>query len=78
MRLRKLYFGYLRHVVPWFGQLSCGDRSAYAYLLESLEQYPAQRGVDEMMKEAGFVETRIEPLLGGIMSINFGVTRRAT
>src|SRR5215472_154505 len=42
---RTLYFGYLRCCVPLLGLAFCGSASAYAYILESLKQYPAQRGV---------------------------------
>jgi demethylmenaquinone methyltransferase/2-methoxy-6-polyprenyl-1,4-benzoquinol methylase len=70
---RALYFGYLRLVVPLFGRLFCGDAQAYAYILESLKHYPAQHGVAAKMKAMGCGNTRIIPLLGGIMTINFGV-----
>lgn len=69
---RALYFGYLRMFVPMLGRLVCGDAQAYAYILESLQHYPAQHGVAEKMRQLGLVDTRLYPLLGGIMSINFG------
>jgi len=69
---RVLYFGYLRLCVPGFGLLFCGKASAYAYILESLKHYPAQRGVEAWMRAAGLVKVRVENILGGAMSINFG------
>lgn len=69
---RALYFGYLRLGVPILGLLSCGKPSAYAYILESLQRYPAQRGVAAHMRELGLTHVRIENLLGGAMSINYG------
>lgn len=69
---RTLYFGYLRLFVPLLGRIFCGDRDAYAYILESLSQYPAQRGVAEKMGQLGFVEVGLRNLMGGVMSINFG------
>ena len=47
--LRKLYFLYLRLMVPLFGLVFCGNASAYAYILESLHHYPAQTGVAAAM-----------------------------
>lgn len=73
---RAIYFGYLRWVVPAFGWLFCGDSATHSYILESLRHYPGQRGVDERLRAAGFIETRIVNLLGGIMSINIGVKVR--
>jgi len=69
---RAVYFTYLRLVVPIFGLLFCGNAAAYRYILESLQHYPAQRGVDLMFRQAGFARTRIHPFLGGMMSINLG------
>jgi demethylmenaquinone methyltransferase/2-methoxy-6-polyprenyl-1,4-benzoquinol methylase len=72
---RALYFAYLRRVVPLFGRWFCGDAATHAYILESLEKYPGQRGVEERMRATGFVETCIVNLLGGVMSINVGRRR---
>jgi demethylmenaquinone methyltransferase/2-methoxy-6-polyprenyl-1,4-benzoquinol methylase len=65
-----LYFAYLRRVVPIFGWLFCGNATAYAYILESLQNYPAQHGVAEIMRQVGSVRVEIIRLLGGMMSIN--------
>ena len=62
-------------VVPALGRLFCGDAAAYAYILESLKGYPAQRGVAARMRELGLANVRIENLLGGAMSI---ILRRKT
>ena len=69
---RSLYFGYLKLFVPLLGFLVCGQAPAYAYILESLKHYPAQRGVEEKMRELGLVNARTIHLLGGAMSINYG------
>jgi demethylmenaquinone methyltransferase/2-methoxy-6-polyprenyl-1,4-benzoquinol methylase len=71
--LRSLYFAYLRAVVPVFGKLFCGDAATHAYILESLQRYPAQRGVAAAMERLGCRDVRIVNLLGGAMSINHGV-----
>jgi ubiquinone/menaquinone biosynthesis methyltransferase len=71
--LRAFYFAYLRVVVPVFGRLFCGDSATHAYILESLQRYPAQRGVAEAMQRLGCRDVRIVNLMGGAMSINCGV-----
>jgi len=71
--LRRVYFLYLRLMVPLFGWLFCGNASAYAYILESLRHYPAQNGVAEGMRELGLRQVQIHNVLGGMMSINFGL-----
>jgi demethylmenaquinone methyltransferase/2-methoxy-6-polyprenyl-1,4-benzoquinol methylase len=67
---RWLYFAYLRLFVPLLGLAFCGDAHAYAYILESLKHYPAQRGVAARMRDLGLAEVRTVNLLGGVMSIN--------
>jgi len=69
---RAFYFAYLRAVVPLFGRIFCGDAQAYAYILESLQHYPAQRGVETWMRDLGCHDVRVVQLLGGVMSINYG------
>ena len=69
---RRLYFAYLRRFVPCLGRVFCGNAAAYAYILESLHHYPAQRGVATKMRELGLINVRIISLLGGVMTINYG------
>jgi len=69
---RGIYFAYLSLFVPVLGRIFCGSSSAYAYILESLKHYPAQRGVAAQMKELGLGNVRIINFLGGVMSINYG------
>jgi len=70
---RGLYFAYLRLFVPLLGRVFCGNAGAYAYILESLKNYPAQEGVAAKMRDFGINDARIINLLGGVMSINYGV-----
>lgn len=69
---RKIYFGYLRWFIPIFGKLFCGDSATHAYILESLKNYPAQRGVAEKMQKLNCKNVRVINFLGGVMSINYG------
>jgi demethylmenaquinone methyltransferase/2-methoxy-6-polyprenyl-1,4-benzoquinol methylase len=69
---RALYFSYLRLFVPILGRIFCGSADAYAYILESLQHYPAQHGVAAVMSELGFKRVRIITFLGGVMTINYG------
>jgi demethylmenaquinone methyltransferase/2-methoxy-6-polyprenyl-1,4-benzoquinol methylase len=68
---RALYFGYLRLFVPLLGRIFCGNASAYAYILESLQHYPAQCGVAAGMRDLGLAKVTVLNLLGGVMSINY-------
>ena len=71
--LRRAYFAYMKAVVPAIGWAVCRNAAAYAYILESLNHYPAQNGVAAKMRELGMKDVQVVLLWGGIMSINFGV-----
>jgi demethylmenaquinone methyltransferase/2-methoxy-6-polyprenyl-1,4-benzoquinol methylase len=70
---RAVYFGYLRVCVPVFGLAFCHDAQAYAYILESLRQFPAQHGIAAKMRELRLRDVRVFEPLGGAMGLNFGV-----
>ena len=72
--IRAAYYQYLRLALPVFGWLFCKNASAYSYILNSLQKYPAQDGVGEMLSELGFSEVRVTNILFGTMSIH--VARR--
>ena len=67
-----LYQGFLYTMMPAVGWLFHGDPQTYLYIPESLKRYPGQRGVQEMMRRAGFVHARYEEKLLGTMGINIG------
>jgi demethylmenaquinone methyltransferase/2-methoxy-6-polyprenyl-1,4-benzoquinol methylase len=72
---RAVYYSYLRVFVPLLGLLFCGSASAYAYILESLQHYPAQHGVADKMQALKLTNTRIVNFLGGVMTVNYGEKR---
>lgn len=67
-----LYRGFLGTLTPVIGWLFHGDPETYRYIPESLERYPAQRGVEKLMREAGFSKVRYENRMFGAMGINVG------
>jgi len=69
---RTVYSGYLKLFVPLLGLVFCRNAGAYAYILESLKHYPAQRGVAAQMDELGLANVRVVNFLAGAMSINYG------
>ena len=69
---RGIYFAHLKCAVPLLGWMFCGNADAYAYILESLKQYPAQPAVAAKMRELKLVNVRVINFLGGAMAINCG------
>jgi demethylmenaquinone methyltransferase/2-methoxy-6-polyprenyl-1,4-benzoquinol methylase len=69
---RAAYLKYLSVVGSVVGYLMHGDPDTYRYIPETLKLYPGQRGVEELMKRSGFVDTGYMEFGGGIMAINYG------
>jgi demethylmenaquinone methyltransferase / 2-methoxy-6-polyprenyl-1,4-benzoquinol methylase len=67
-----LYNAYLRTMMPAVGLIFHGDHETYSYIPNSLARYPAQRGVETMMREVGFANVRYENRLLGTMGLNVG------
>jgi demethylmenaquinone methyltransferase/2-methoxy-6-polyprenyl-1,4-benzoquinol methylase len=69
---RHAYLWYLTAVGSAAGLAMHGDADTYRYIPESLKLYPGQRGVQNLMNDAGFVDTGFRQFGGGIMAINYG------
>ena len=67
-----LYAGFINTVMPAMGWLFHGDPEIYGYIPDSLVRYPAQRGVEDLMRKSGFVNARYENRLFGTMGLNVG------
>ncbi|MCK5447386.1 MAG: ubiquinone/menaquinone biosynthesis methyltransferase [Gemmatimonadetes bacterium] len=66
------YLKYLDLSTSVAGWVLHRDVESYRYIPESLRQYPAQRGVTELMQRHGFVRCGHIDLVFGAMAINFG------
>jgi len=66
------YDAYSHHLVPKLGKLLAGDEDSYRYLIESIRRFPDMPKFEAMIRDAGFVQTRVEPLLGGLVAIHSG------
>ncbi len=68
----EVYDVYPHKVVPKLGKLISGDEDSYRYLIESIRRFPDMPSFERMIGEAGFVQTRVEPMLGGLVAIHSG------
>lgn len=66
------YDAYSHHLVPKLGKLLAKDEDSYRYLIESIRRFPDMPRFEAMIAEAGFVQTKVEPLLGGLVAIHSG------
>ena len=68
----ELYDLYSQAVVPQLGKLIANDEASYRYLVESIRRFPSAREFEAMIAQAGFVRTRSELLMGGLVAIHSG------
>ena len=67
-----VYDTYSHRLVPQLGKWLADDEASYRYLVESIRRFPDMPTFERMIGEAGFVRTRVEPLLGGLVAIHSG------
>jgi len=71
--LRSFFRIYFTKVLPVFGGLISGSKSAYQYLPESVSRFPDQNELTAIMRRAGFEEVTFQNLSGGIAALHFGM-----
>jgi demethylmenaquinone methyltransferase/2-methoxy-6-polyprenyl-1,4-benzoquinol methylase len=70
--LKPLYDAYSFNLLPLMGRLVANDGASYRYLAESIRMHPDQETLLDMLKAAGFAETRYHNLTGGIVAVHRG------
>ncbi len=68
----ELYDVYSHQLVPRIGQLLAGDADSYRYLIESIRRFPDMPTFEGMIRAAGFTQTRVEAIGGGLVAIHSG------
>ena len=69
---KEAYDFYSHKIVPQLGKAIAGDAESYRYLIESIRRFPPMPEFEGMIRQAGFVRTKVEPILGGLVAIHSG------
>ena len=67
-----LYERYSANVIPRLGRAIADDEASYRYLVESIRRFPRPEPFRRMIADAGFIRSRAEPILGGLVAIHSG------
>jgi demethylmenaquinone methyltransferase / 2-methoxy-6-polyprenyl-1,4-benzoquinol methylase len=67
--LRAAYRRYLHRLLPVVGSLLTRHKEAYAYLGESIEEFPSGEGMIRLLEANGFRNATARPLSSGIVTI---------
>ena len=68
----EIYDAYSHKLVPRIGKAIAHDEESYRYLIESIRRFPDMDRFKGMIAEAGFVQAKAEPILGGLVAIHSG------
>ena len=68
----EIYDTYSHRIVPKVGKLLAHDEDGYRYLIESIRRFPDMPTFERMIGDAGFIRTKVEPMLGGLVAIHSG------
>ncbi|WP_066557328.1 class I SAM-dependent methyltransferase [Croceicoccus bisphenolivorans] len=69
---KEVYDVYSHKLVPVIGEKIAGDADSYRYLIESIRRFPAMPEFEKMIRAAGFTQTKVEPIMGGLVAIHSG------
>jgi demethylmenaquinone methyltransferase / 2-methoxy-6-polyprenyl-1,4-benzoquinol methylase len=64
-----IYNFYFANILPYAGRIISGDRRAYAYLRDSVNDFPYSRDFINILENAGFENCRSMPMTFGIASL---------
>ncbi|HHU09365.1 MAG TPA: demethylmenaquinone methyltransferase [Intrasporangiaceae bacterium] len=67
---RKVYQQYLMGALPPVARRFSSNPEAYVYLAESIQAWPDQRGLGEIIRGAGWTEVQWRNLSGGIVALH--------
>ncbi len=73
---RWFYTWYLNRVIPLIGALISGNSSAYRYLPDSIQEFPAPMELVDLFHKAGLRRVKAFPLSLGITWLHEGVVQR--
>jgi demethylmenaquinone methyltransferase/2-methoxy-6-polyprenyl-1,4-benzoquinol methylase len=68
----EVYDSYSHRLVPKIGKLLAKDEDSYRYLIESIRRFPPMEKFAGMIRDAGFAQVKVEPILGGLVAIHSG------
>jgi demethylmenaquinone methyltransferase/2-methoxy-6-polyprenyl-1,4-benzoquinol methylase len=71
--MRKAHLFYLRKVMPKVAGAITGERGAFEYLCNTIEQFPSGESMCRMIRENGFSKADARPLTAGIASLYHAV-----
>lgn len=71
--IKQLFNFYSKRIIPFLGKSISKDKSAYAYLPESVEAFPEGKDFVAILEKVGYRDVKAKPVSGGIATIYTGI-----
>ena len=69
--MRQLFKIYSHTILPLYGRMISGDKTAYSYLTATIEAFPQGEVMVGILKKAGFAEASFKRFTLGICTMYF-------
>ncbi|WP_232696324.1 demethylmenaquinone methyltransferase [Brevibacillus daliensis] len=75
MPYRKLFYLYFYKMLPWVAKMVVNKYEEYAWLPQSLTNFPDSKELARMFKQAGLDPVQVKLFMGGVSAMHIGTKR---
>ncbi|MEH6915406.1 demethylmenaquinone methyltransferase [Priestia megaterium] len=72
---RQMYLLYFKYIMPALGKMVAKSYDEYSWLQESARDFPGQKQLADMFREAGLTDVEVKPYTGGVAAMHLGYKR---
>ncbi|MBE2975021.1 demethylmenaquinone methyltransferase [Priestia megaterium] len=72
---RQMYLLYFKYIMPALGKMVAKSYDEYSWLQESARDFPGQKQLADMFREAGLTDIEVKSYTGGVAAMHLGYKR---
>ncbi|AUO11066.1 demethylmenaquinone methyltransferase [Priestia megaterium] len=72
---RQMYLLYFKYIMPALGKMVAKSYDEYSWLQESARDFPGQKQLADMFREAGLTDVEVKSYTGGVAAMHLGHKR---
>ncbi|MGG4382493.1 demethylmenaquinone methyltransferase [Priestia megaterium] len=72
---RQVYLLYFKYIMPALGKMVAKSYDEYSWLQESARDFPGQKQLADMFREAGLTDVEVKSYTGGVAAMHLGYKR---
>jgi demethylmenaquinone methyltransferase/2-methoxy-6-polyprenyl-1,4-benzoquinol methylase len=72
---RQMYLLYFKYIMPALGKMVAKSYEEYSWLQESARDFPGQKQLADMFREAGLTDVEVKSYTGGVAAMHLGYKR---